>query len=188
MLKAFQGHTLETALLKPGCTVLDVGCRGFGFGTALRHFVEAKVYEVDIDDLGDAVPYYRCGIAAVDGFGGVTQEADPEARHLVFGNAVPVYTIESFGKKVGVDHWDVIKLDCEGTEYDILWNLTKPPADQLSVEFHQHTPARRTKEEINALIQKLEQWYTVQNHQLYGQKPETKNYWDSLFVIKGGHL
>ena len=183
MLKTFHEHTLDTALLKPGCTVLDVGCRGFGFGNELRKKFQAQVYEVDIDDLGDTHSYYRCGIAAADGFGDVTNELNPEARHLVNGNRVPVYTLDSFGKKVGVDHWDVVKLDCEGSEYDILWNLKEPLATQLTVEFHQHTPARRSEEFVAAIVKKLEQWYRVKRHRLYG-KPGCLNYWDSLFVLR----
>lgn len=183
MLETFHEHTLDTSFLKPNCTVLDVGCRGFAFGDELRKKFSAKVYEVDIDDLGHSRQYYRCGIAATEGFCSVSDDADPEARRLVYGSDVPVYTIESFRKKVGVDYWDVIKLDCEGSEYNILLNLTGPPATQLTVEFHQHTSARRSDEFVESLIKKLQQWYTVKQHRLYG-KPNSLNYWDSLFVLR----
>jgi hypothetical protein len=142
------------------------------------------MYEVDIDDLGSSIPYYRCGIGAKDGFGNVEWDANPEAKRLVSGDLVPVYTIQSFGNTVGIHYWDVIKLDCEGSEYDILWNLTGPPATQITVEFHQHTPARRSEEFIAELIKKMEQWYTVQHHKLYGHGFDYQNYWDTLFVLK----
>lgn len=183
MLKTFAEHTLDTSLLKRGCTVLDVGCRGFDFGDEMREWFQAKVYEVDIDDLGRSRNYYRCGIATFGGWGGVGDERDPDSRRLVDGTRIKVFTIESFRAFVGVNHWDVIKLDCEGSEYDILWNLKSPPATQITVEFHQHTPARRTETFIAALIKKLEQWYRVRRHRLYG-KPGSLNYWDSLFTLK----
>jgi len=183
MLETFQEHTLDTALLKPGCTVLDVGCRGFGFGNELRKRFHARVYEVDIDDLGNSQHYYRCGIAAADGYGDVSHDPDPLARQLVSGDRLNVWTIKSFSEIVGVAHWDAIKLDCEGGEYEILWNLEHPPADQITVEFHQHTPARRSKEFMAELVQKLRRWYNVRQHRLYG-KPNSLNYWDSLFILR----
>jgi hypothetical protein len=184
MLETFQEHTLDTTLLKHGCTVLDIGCRGFAFGDDLRKRFRARVYEVDIDDLGPSTPYYRCGIAASDGFGSVKHHPDPSARTLIAGTTVPVYTIESFSQRVGVETWDVIKLDCEGSEYEILWQLQRPPATQLTVEFHQHTDARRSEDFMAALIRKLEQWYKVKRHRLYGLGPASLNYWDSLFVLR----
>lgn len=182
MLKTFAEHTLDTSLLKRGCTVLDVGCRGFAFGDALRKRFAANVYEVDIDDLGSSRPYYRVGIADFNGLGGV-RGLEPEGRRLVPGADVPVYTIDSFKETLGVDHWDVIKLDCEGSEYDILRDMESPPATQITVEFHQHTTARRTETFMNALIERLERWYRVRRHRLYG-KPGSLNYWDSLFTLK----
>ena len=181
MLKTFHDHTLQTSLLKTGATVLDVGCRGFEFGNALREQYQAQVYEVDIDDLGGGQPYYRCGIAHQDGWGDVDTNQDPLARRLVKGRKIPVYTIQSFGNIVGVHYWDVNKLDCEGAEYGILWHLTKPPATQLTVEFHQHTDARRSPEFMLALMTKLGQWYEIKRHRLYGQQ---MNYWDTLFVLR----
>ncbi len=40
----------------------------------------------------------------------------------------------------GVTHWDLVKLDCEGSEFDILANWPGPIADQISVEFHDGHP------------------------------------------------
>ncbi len=184
MLETIHEHTLDISLLKPGCNVLDVGCLGFAFGNELRKRFQANVYEVDIGDLGNAQPYWHCGIAAQDGYGAVcVASGDPEARQLMSGQSFKVFTLESFKAFVGVDHWDVIKLDCEGSEYDILWSLEHPPATQISVEFHQHTVARRSEEFIAELVKKLEQWYVVRGHTLYGHK-NSRNYWDSLFVLK----
>lgn len=184
MLKTFHEHTLETDLLKPGCIVLDVGCRGFEFGNELRKEFQAKVYETDIDDLDGDQPYYRCGIAQIEGFGDVDYNAEKEARRLMPGEAIKVFTIQSFGALVGVGRWDIIKLDCEGSEYDILWELQAPQATQITVEFHQHTEARRSEEFMAQLINKLEQWYEVRQHCLSGKKKAYKNYWDSLFTLK----
>jgi len=184
MLKVFHEHTLDTALLRPHCKVLDVGCRGFAFGDALRQEFQANVYEVDIDDLGPDRSYYRCGIAQADGSGDVSSDQEPEARNLVGGSRFKVYTLDSFSRFVGVEHWDVLKLDCEGSEYGILWNLERPIATQISVEFHQHTEARRSQEFMYDLVLRLERWYAVRKHKFYGRGANSLNYWDSLFVLK----
>jgi hypothetical protein len=183
MLETIHEHTLDTSLLKPGCKVLDVGCLGFAFGNELRRRFQADVYEVDIGYLEGDQPYYHCGIAAEDGFGDVENDAQPEARRLVPGESFKVFTLESFGPVVGVNHWDAIKLDCEGSEYDILWNLQRPLATQISVEFHQHTEARRSEEFVANLVERLQQWYEVRQHGISGRK-HSRNYWDSLFVLK----
>ena len=183
MIKSFHDHTVDTSLLKPGCTVLDVGCHGFEFGNQMRQNFQAKVYEVDINDLGSSQPYYRCGIADWDGRGDVSDERDWLARRLIPGDKFPVYTIASFSRLVGIDCWDVIKLDCEGSEYNILWNLAAPPAIQISVEFHQHTAARQNEEFMKSLIDRMQRWYEVKRHRLYG-KWGALNYWDSLFILK----
>jgi Methyltransferase FkbM domain len=183
MIERIAEHSLDSSLLTPGCNVLDVGCLGFAFGDELRRRYKANVYEVDIGDLGPSRRYYRCGIAATDGFGDVIGSA-PDARQLTPGILFPVHTIESFSQRVKVPYWDVIKLDCEGSEYDILWNLQKPPATQITVEFHQHTEARRTETFIEQLVDKLGQWYEVRRHKLEGRTRFSLNWWDSLFVLK----
>ena len=183
MLESIADHTLDTALLQPGCHILDVGCHGFAFGDQLRQRFAANVYEVDLNDLGPSRTYHRCGIAAADGFGDVSHDPEPQCRRLIAGNRFPVYTVESFRQRLGVPHWDVLKLDCEGSEYDILWNLSQPPATQISVEFHQHTAARRSEEFIAQIVAKLGQWYEVKLHIRDERHCCGFNWWDSLFVL-----
>lgn len=149
----------------------------------MRQQFKAAVYEVDINDLGSVQPYYRCAIADAEGRGDVSDDPDSQARCLIPGDRFPVHTIESFSRSVGVGHWDLIKLDCEGSEYDILWNLTEPPATQFSVEFHQHTKARRSDEFMTELKKRMERWYEAKRHRLYG-KWGAVNYWDSLFILQ----
>jgi len=184
MIEAIAEHSLDTSLLSSGCYVLDIGCLGFAFGDQLRRRYSARVYEIDISDLGKDRAYYRCGIAAADGSGGVSTVPAHDSRQLIPGDHFRVYTIESFSKHVGVPYWDVIKMDCEGSEYDILWNLQKPPAKQITVEFHQHTEARRSEEFVQQIVEKLSQWYEVRQHQQWGKNRLSLNWWDSLFTLK----
>ena len=50
-------------------------------------------------------------------------------------------SILEIGSKFGASHWDVVKLDCEGAEYDVLLDWPGPIAEQITVEFHEHTGA-----------------------------------------------
>ena len=51
---------------------------------------------------------------------------------------VSAMTLEELLSKYGLDHVEVLKLNCEGSEEEILLNLKRPLAHQISVEFHRH--------------------------------------------------
>jgi len=68
-----------------------------------------------------------------------------------------------FYKNTYIDHCDLLKLDCEGSEADIINDLDDDLAfkiKQISVEFHD-------KKLMPALIAKLEKWYTVEHLKRY---------------------
>lgn len=177
------GHSIELDLLPKRPLVLDVGCRGFAFGNAIKRLrPRSVIYELDIDDLDVPWPYNRAGIAHYDGTAGCSQEQDGEWRHIVPGSEVPIYTLKTFSKMAGVDRWDLIKLDCEGSEYEILKSFDRPWATQLTVEFHQHTQFRRKWAEIDRIIKHISKWYTVARHERDAESPGGGNYWDSLFI------
>jgi methyltransferase FkbM-like protein len=185
MFTALNDHTIEPDLLPERPTVLDVGCRGFGFGDAIRQLrPSAVIHELDIDILNTSRPYWRAALAEYDGAAGCSDEADPLRRHIVPGGDVPVYTIRSFSPLAGVVKWDVIKLDCEGSEYEILKSFDRPWARQLTVEFHQHTPFRKEWREIDAIILHLSKWYDVVQHKIETRWGLAENYWDSLLISK----
>lgn len=89
----------------------------------------------------------------------------------------------------GVDHWDLVKFDIEGAEFEILENWPGPIATQISVEFHDFTGPRREKVNAgyyeNVLWPKLP-WYRAEKHDwvdLIGN-PAYLGHWDSLLVLK----
>jgi FkbM family methyltransferase len=186
--KAFgkiQDHTINESLLPIGANILDLGCRDFNFTNTLRE-LEHNVYPVDIDDFdGD---YYKIAISDKDGKCGVVRENDPNATHIKNGDEIPMMTLETFSKHVGVDHWDLIKMDIEGEEINILNSAKHPIASQISVEFHAHC-TNQTKEQIDECLNYLSQWYHIHNQvwdTVNGDPNQGmgKNYWDVLLIKK----
>ena len=169
-------HTIDETLLPESPNILDLGCRGFDFE---KHF--GGVYSVDIDLLeGD---YYRLAISNKNGYVGIANTLDPQARHIIEGNAIEAVTIEEFSKRVGVNHWDLIKIDIEGEEYNILKDSKHPLATQVSVEFHAHCGVQ-TKESLDELLIYLSQYYTVHGAVWESRHGAGYNYWDVLLKAK----
>lgn len=178
-------HTFDETLLKPGANVLDLGCRGFEFTDAL-HKLGCNLYPVDCDDL-PGHSYYKCAIGHTEGFCEVIHTSDPLATYVKPStdyNGTHMHTIESFSKEVGVTHWDLIKMDIEGSELSILWNIRHPIAKQISVEFHAHCRPVQTKEHLDQLIEHLSQWYTIYNAVWEKRHGCSENYWDVLLIAK----
>ena len=178
-------HSIDISRLAGCPSVLDVGCRGFSFGDALRlHRPFAFIHELDIDDLNTARPYTRAGLANFNGCVGCSGDADPQARHIIPSGMIPCYTIDTYSHMSGIQQWDVVKLDCEGAEYKILEAFDRPWAKQLSVEFHQHTPQRRNWEDIDAILAHLSKWYDVVQHVREPRHGCGDNYWDTLVIAR----
>jgi len=191
-------HTIREAI-PPNSNILDLGCRNFGFTNYLRSKGHS-VYPVDIDSPNEPglincdenakeheiVPgqdYYRIAISDKDGRCAVARNHDPNATHIMKGDEIPMMTVESFSKHVGVQEWDIIKMDIEGQELDILMNSKHPIAHQISVEFHTHcTP--QTKETIDACLDHLRQWYYIDNVNWVSEHGCSENYWDILLINK----
>jgi FkbM family methyltransferase len=184
-------HSFEETLLPANGNILDLGCRGFLFADALE-MKGKNVVCVDVDELGaiDGFHYHRCAIASENGLCGVRRSKDPQATTIVkaqvslAGFDVPMYTLKSFSEKVGIPFWDLIKIDIEGSEYEVIRSLTEPPAKQLSIEFHLHTKIYGMKEvlEMEAKLSSL--GYEAVSHTMTSQHGMGMNYWDSLFILK----
>lgn len=180
-------HTIDESSLSVSPVVLDVGCRGFGFGDGIKKLrPSARLFELDIDDLNDRHNrYIRAAICGKDGMVGVSDDIDLSSRHVTPSGSVFAFTLKTFSSIVKVRHWDVIKLDCEGSEFDILSSINGPVAQQITVEFHQHTAhGRRPPEEIASLLSRLSQWYEVVQHPFDERYGCGLNYWDTLLVAK----
>lgn len=184
--------------------VLDVGCRRFDFSKIMldRGY---KVVGIEADD--EVVPikhenFYFGNYALVpESQNGVMQTlikfGNGTANHLsnVKGsiprnrtvNQVIGLSVTEIGQLFEVKRWNVIKLDCEGAEYEVLLEWPGPVADQITVEFHEHTGANtRDKSVYGDIMSHLSQWYEVVQHESSVRYClSTPNYWDSLFVLKG---
>jgi len=101
-------------------------------------------------------------------------------------NQVTCLSVAAIGRWSRVAHWDVIKLDCEGSEYDVLLEWPGPVAEQITVEFHEHTGANaRGGSVYDDILGHLSRWYEVIQHELSVRYClPTPNYYDSLFVLK----
>jgi hypothetical protein len=80
------------------------------------------------------------------------------------------------------NNWDVIKLNIEGSEYDVLDTWPGPIARQIVVSFHEHTPRARGRAECDRLIAKMGQWYKAFNVVWEKRYCCSENYWDVLFI------
>lgn len=176
-------HSVDIDMLPPRATILDLGCRGFIFSTEMERMGH-HVVAVDIDKLETNKQYFQVAIAGYDGLAGILHDKDPQATRITMGGDVPCYTIESFSYDIGIDLWDVIKMDIEGSEYEVIMSMDKPMAKQLSIEFHLHTGIYKQKE-VDEMVNSLTSLgYDTRQHELTDRHCAGLNYWDSLFCLK----
>jgi hypothetical protein len=78
---------------------------------------------------------------------------------------------------------DILKLDCEGSEYHILSDPNfQPIPKQISVEFHMHAHRQLHDQYYDKCIENLLKWYEPVQHELTQAHGAGFNYWGSLFV------
>ncbi len=191
-------HSVCLELLSPVAAILDAGCAGFGFTNALSELGH-KVLACDIQDFGEENKhkYARMGLYFHAGKARVTQDEDVQARRVtditLFDKNKPapkikedeIYltTIGGCAQFMGVEKFDLIKLDIEGAEFPILQNAVHPIAKQVSVEFHCHT-GRQSKEQVDKLLLYLSKWYNIYNQVWEQRHGCSENYWDILLISK----
>lgn len=182
MIRKIAEHLVDIELLPIRAKILDLGCRGFQFTSALRSMGH-WVIPVDIDVL-DHKEYFRCAISDFDGLCGLSRSFDAQATKIdKMSNGIDCYKLESFSKMMKVDFWDLIKYDIEGAEYESIMTLNNAPAAQLSIEFHLHTGIYK-QHEVDLMIDKLKSLgYRIASHEYTSQHGSGFNYWDSLFIL-----
>ena len=182
MIKEICEHSLDIDLLPKKANILDLGCRGFQFSDYFKE-LNHNVYSVDIDDFG-RTDYYRLAISDENGMCAIEHTNDPQAKHIKEGNEIKKMTIKSFSEMVGVEKWDLIKIDVEGEEYKILKNIQHPIATQVSVEFHEHCPCRIGKDKLDDFLNYLSNFYEIYNRAWEERYCAGNNYWDILLIKK----
>lgn len=171
-------HSFDETLISVGSAILDIGCRGFEFTNFFRSR-GCKVLAIDCDLLiGDYVQCAVVGDSSIQRY--IQYSNDPQGTKVVTTpNNTPVesVTIQQLG------YFDLIKMDCEGSEYEIIMSLTEAPAKQISVEFHLHTGIYTGKEIKEMEDRLLVLGYFPMKHDMSHQHGAGLNYWDSLFVM-----
>ena len=201
-LQSLASHTIDVDLLPEAPIVLDVGCRWFDFTRgilALRP--KAQIWALDPSsnvkweaDLPlDQVTFMRLAIIGDDRLTANFAEGiagDGGGDHIIDGDRDGDYRIKRISpvgiedvlSSAGLDHFDAVKLDCEGSEFGILENWPGPIATQISVEFHDWT-GPWSEHGCDKAINRLQAMgYKTVQHALSKQGTGL-GHWDSLFVL-----
>ena len=207
-LQALASHTVDLDLLPSEPLVLDVGCRWFDFTNAVQ--IRRKAARIiAIDPARDVIPplmNLRGALAPFE-FLNCALVGDPrpfqQLAHFSTGEGdfltnqshfagwdkqpdiyeVPCVRIGELMTGQNIDHFDLVKLDCEGSEFGILENWPGPIATQISVEFHDwDKPQYRSESYFNTLWARLP-WYRVVQHELSKQGTGV-GHWDTLLVLR----
>lgn len=181
-------HSVDLDLLSGGICI-DAGCRGFQFSEAMRD-MGCKVLGFDLEDMQapDGIHFVKMAIAHMEGEGHYTDTKDQQAKYLSqTGVPVLVTTLErvyeSMFKVEPAAQLDVLKLDCEGSEYLILSDPNfQPIPRQISVEFHMHCHLALHDQYYDKCMENLVKYYVPVQHELTQAHGAGWNYWNSLFL------
>ena len=201
-------HTIDVDLLPKAPKILDAGCRGFEFDLELLKLrPAAKIIALDPDPTIDKSPDRRIAFirAALtekdvksvcwqgpsgDGAFIIGGENDPGFRWPVHDAAsvaeVANVTLKQIMDEFKIAHFDLVKLDCEGSEFGLLESWPGPIATQISVEFHDCMNRTRWNEEyFERLFSGPLRDY---DRALWGLTPlgpaNTLSHWDTVLVKK----
>lgn len=205
-LVSLASHTVDLDLLPEAPIVLDAGCRWFDFGERIRAQRQAAriigidpardVFGREGEERSDLVTFLNIALV---GRGHAQQRlahfSTGEGDFLTTQGYFPgwdkqpeIYEVECLTIKElmiqeGVKHWDLVKLDIEGSEFDVLENWPGAIATQISVEFHDwQKPERRAESYYDRLLQTMP-WYRFVKHEL-SKQGEGVGHWDSLLVLR----
>ena len=195
-------RTVATDLLTSGGWALDVGARGYVFAREMAR-LGLRVVAVDPEPPPagfaiEGVTVVEAGIVGVGHAGRATfaswDNGEPDCL-VGYGGPVPdrarlreVATVDvrQLMGRFDVRQWDVVKMNCEGAEFDVLQTWPGPIAKQIAVSFHDHTGANPGGEETyRALLGHLAKWYDVERHVWEDRYSAGFSFWDSLFVLRG---
>jgi len=184
-------HSFCPELLYPNANVLDLGCLGMLFTNEMKRR-GYWLFPVDIQIFdGD---YTRLAITDYNGYGWIRHNTTDKQATSFSGRmpqidepnleAIECETIKTFSRKMGVKFWDLIKMDVEGSEYEIIMSWNEPPAKQLSVEFHLHIGIYNIQDVSKMRLKLFSLGYIAVQHELTEAHGCGKNYWDSVFVLQ----
>lgn len=198
-------HSYVPDLLPEYPVVLDVGCRDFKFCMeVLKVRPKAKIVALDPDpEIQDPkIPGVLFLHTALVHDGRVTSgyvQYGSNGTSKGYGNhltdkqeiihqeakviSVPCMHLLELVRYYRIFHFDLVKLDCEGSEFAILESWPGRLATQISVEFHDFLlPEKRTKAYYASLLNRLTDYRFVQ-HEAF-QNEVGYGHWDSVLVLK----
>ena len=204
-LRTIDYHTVDMDILNEPGIVLDVGSRLYHFSdsmVSLGHEVWAVEPDSDCPESPNPrIHLIRCAVVSPDN-SGKTQKlikwstgegnhldsipgerpSDAKYQDVICNSLLDICIISQ------KDNWDLIKLDCEGAEYQILMSWPGPFAKQVSVEYHEHTNANPSghfnQTTYTRILDHMGKWYDLVQHQKTPHLCNVPNYWDSLFVLR----
>lgn len=196
-LKQLASHTVDLDLLPVAANVLDVGCRDWDFADAvLAERPLAQILGLDPSPTvtAPARVNYALERRALVGqkrdtarlFTGSTGHGDFLSEDAVYYDMVPIevrcVTMAELCRTI--PFWDCVKLDCEGSEFEILERWPGRVARQISVEFHDwDKPQYRDGSYYDGLFATLAgQGYKVRQHEL-SRQGDGVGHWDTLLTL-----
>ncbi len=201
-LTTIAGHTFDLDRLPEQPAVLDVGCRGFDFTSgilALRP--EAGILAMDPDPIIVDPQLPNCAFLRFALVGDDRVRSKYTSYSTGEGNFLTEALSYYDSKIIEVDcvnirelttfhggPWDLVKLDCEGSEFQILEHWPGPIATQLSIEFHDWTDKdKRDKPDYYELLFSLlgKFGYEVIRHELTDISGRGAwGHWDSILALR----
>ncbi len=202
-LRSLAGHTVDLDRLPEIPLVLDVGSRNFDFTLSIkRERPHARVIALDPDPIIPHpihlwnVTFMPVALVHDDrqtsryasySTGEGNMLTDLESYYDAKMLNVPCINILKLMRLFGISGWDLVKLDCEGSEFDILANWPGPIADQISVEFHDGHPQLEGDHRIERGKYFVNLWshlagYRVVQHEIFKQG-DWYGHWDTLLTL-----
>lgn len=152
--------------IRPGATVLDIGGHigAFTIYAAMQQ-PDTKVYafepdpknfaalseNIKLNHLESRVFAFNKAVASKEGSMSLWESTTDTGQHTAYAerleyeknqhveNTVPTTTLQKFFDEHHIERCDLIKIDCEGMEYDILYNLPEAYLERIkafSIEHH----------------------------------------------------
>lgn len=202
-LVSLAGHTVDLDLLPECPMVLDVGCRGWDFKKAMCAYRPLSVWasldpDPSVTDENGCCTHValvgdlRTEARYVSGSTGEGNFLAPYGLTQYYDNTFSTVRCTNIGAlmdNLRVPHWDVVKLDCEGSEFQILALWPGPIATQISVEFHDtgHIPGYPKEYDFAVYYERMFArlvgfGYNVVQHELSAQNG-WQGHWDSLITL-----
>jgi hypothetical protein len=189
-LLTVDNHSFREDFLTGG-PVLDAGSRGLRLSKWFVARGHSPVIALDAgeDEHADGVTFHRKALVHSKLAGAnvsLVKTDDLEARYIspawgdVYAISIPILMHDYH-----IIQWDLIKLNIEGSEYDILDEIEGAISKQIVFSFHEHTDRARGREECDRIIAKLSKWYDVHNQVWEPRYGCRSNYWDILLTERG---